>query len=91
LLNILNVAGGFLALEFALGTRAGRGLSARPVALSLFAERRAGGFGSDTGGVALGRGTNGLALRAVILLAHVLGATNGALGLLAVHLALGAF
>jgi len=98
----LLLAGRLLALHLALGLGAVGGLDALVVALELLADRAALGLGGRAGGVALGRGTDGLALGAVLLLAEVLGAAdrangalavNGALsagGLLAAHLALGA-
>jgi len=91
LLLVGQIASGLLALQFALGTRAGGGFSARPVALGLLAQGGAVGLRGDAGGVAFGGGADGLALRAAVLLAHVLGATNRALRLFAVHGALGAF
>jgi len=98
----LLLAGRLLALHLALGLGAVGGLDALVVAFELLADRAALGLGGRAGGVALGRGTDGLALGAVLLLAEVLGAAdrangalavNGALsagGLLAAHLALGA-
>jgi len=100
LLFVLHVASGFAALQLALGTRAGGGFGARPRARRLFAERSAVRFRGDTSGVALCRRANGLAFRARVFLAHVLGTTHrtlrlfavdrafGALRLLALHLAL---
>jgi len=79
-----------LALELTLGLGAQSGLLALPVALGLLAERGALGIGSNALSVALGRGADGLALGARGLLAHVLGATDRALGLLTVDSALGA-
>jgi hypothetical protein len=84
------LAGGLLALQLALGTRAVGGLGALAGALQLLAHGRALGFRGRAGGVALGRGANGLALGAVLLLAVVLGAADRAGGLLAVNDALGA-
>jgi hypothetical protein len=84
------LAGRLLALQLALGTRAVGGLGALAGALQLLAHGRALGFGGRAGGVALGRGANGLALGAVLLLAVVLGAADRAGGLLAVNDALSA-
>jgi len=77
-------------LELALGTRASRGLGARPAARRLFTQRRAARFRGDTRRVALSRSTNRLAFRARVFLAHVLRATNAALGLFTVNRAFGA-
>jgi len=60
------------------------------VAGELLADGGALGLGGFAGGVAVGRLADGLALGASLFLALVLGATNGANGLLAVHSALGA-
>jgi len=87
--NIFDVTGGLLALKLALRAGAGGGLGARPVALGLLAQGRALGLGGDASGVASGRGADGLALGAVTSLAHVLGAANRTLRLVAVNLALG--
>jgi hypothetical protein len=78
------------ALEFALGTSAVCGFGTLVVAFELFAYRAALGFGCGASGVALGRGTDSLALRAVLLLAEILGAADRASGTLAVDDALGA-
>jgi len=86
----LLLAGGLLALHLALGLGAVGGLDALVVALELLADRAALGLGGRAGGVALSRGTDGLALGAVLLLAEVLGAADRANGALAVHSALGA-
>jgi len=85
---LLLLAGSLLALQLALGALAVGGLHALVVAVELLADRRALGFGSGAGGVALGRRANGLALGAVLLLAVVLGAADAADGALAVHGAL---
>jgi len=83
-----NVALRLLALEFAFGSGAGGGLRARPVALCFLAQRRTVGLRSHTGCFAFSWCAHGLALGARVLFAHFLGATNGALRLLAVHGAL---
>jgi len=87
-LLICNVALGLLALEFALRTRARGGFRAAPVALRLFAERRAVGLRGNARRPAFSRSADSLTLGALVLLAHVLGAANRALRLLAVHRAL---
>jgi len=84
------LAGGLLALELALGLGAVGGLDALVVAGELLADGRALGLGSLAGGVAAGGLADGLALGAALLLAGVLGAADGADGLLAVDGALGA-
>jgi len=86
----LLLASGLLALQLALGLGAHAGLLALPLALGLLADGGANWIRSDALGVALGRRTDGLALGARVLLAHILRATNAANGLLAVHSALGA-
>jgi len=88
-LFVLDVTSGFRALELTLGTRASGGLSTRPRARGLFTERSTVGLGSDTSGVTLGGSANSLTLGARFLLAHVLGATNGAFGLFTVDSAFG--
>jgi len=87
-LRLLLLASGLLALQLALGARAVGGLGALVGALQLLAHGRALGLGGRAGGVALGRGADGLALGAVLLLAEVLGAADRASGALAVHDAL---
>jgi hypothetical protein len=87
---LLLLARGFLALQLALGAGAVGGLDALVVALELFAHWRALGLGRGAGSVALGGRADGLALGAVLLLAVVLGAADGADGALAVDGALGA-
>jgi len=89
-LLVLDVTGGLLALKLAFGTRASRGFGARPRARGFFTERGTVGFGGNASGVALGRGAHGFTLGAIAFLAEILGATNRALGLLAVNGALGA-
>lgn len=84
------LAGGLLALELALGLGAVGGLDALVVADELFANGGALGLGSLAGGVATGRLADRLALGAALALTMVLGAANGAGGLLAVDGALGA-
>ena len=84
------VTGGFLASKLALGLGAERRLAALPVTTGLFADGRALGFGGDALGVALSGGTDGLALGARLLLAHILGASDGADRFLTVNGALGA-
>jgi hypothetical protein len=98
---LLFLASSLLALELALGALAVGGLDALVVAFEFLANRRALGFGSSAGGVALSGSADSLALGAVFLLAIVLGATNranrafavngafSAGGLFAAHLALG--
>jgi len=83
-------AGGLLAHKLALGLGAQSGLLALPVALGLFAHRGADRLRRNTSCVALGRSAYSLTLGAIILLTHVLRATNVALGLLAVNCALSA-
>ena len=79
------LAGGFLALQLAFGTLAVGGLDALVVAFQFLADRRAFGFGSSAGGVALSGSADSLALGAVFFLAIVLGATNRANGAFAVN------
>ncbi len=79
-----------LALQLALRLCAVGRLDTLVVASKFFADRSALGFGGFAGGVAAGRLANRLALGAAILLTEVLGATNGAGGLLAVDSARGA-
>jgi hypothetical protein len=83
-------AGGFLALELALGLRAVGGLCALVGAGKLLANRLALGFWGSAGGVADGGLADRLALGASILLALLLGAADRANGLLAMNGALGA-
>jgi len=85
-----NVASGLLALQLALGLGAVGGLEALVLAVQFLANRAAAGFGGVASGVAASRLANGLALGAVFLLALVLGAADGADGLLAVNSALSA-
>jgi len=89
-LLVLDVTGGLAALQLALGTRAGGRLGARPRARSLLTEGSTVGLRGDAGRVALSRRADRLTLRARLLLAHVLGAADRALRLLAVDRALGA-
>jgi len=89
-LFVSNITLGLLALQLALGARARRRLGAAPVALSLLAQRGAVGLRSNARRPALGRRANSLTLGALVLLTHVLRATDRALRLLAVHRALGA-
>ena len=84
----LVLAGGLLADKLALGARAHQRLAALPVAVGGLAERGALGLGGNAGSVADGRRADGLALRAVVLLAERLRATHGASGLLAVNITL---
>jgi len=88
-LGLLGLTGGLVTLELALGLGAGGGLLALPVALGLLAHGGADGLGGNTGGTAVSGRADSLALGAVVLLAHVLGATDVTLGLVAVDLALG--
>jgi len=87
LLGGLGLAGRLVALELALGAGAGGGLLALPVALGLLAHGGADGLRGDARGAAVGGRADGLALGAVLRLAHLLGAAHVALGLVAVHLA----
>jgi len=88
--SVGDVAGGLLALKFALGLGAVGGLEALVLAVQFLANRAAAGFGSVASSVAASRLADGLALGAVFLLALILGAADGADGLLAVDGALGA-
>jgi len=76
-----------VAHEFALWTRAQVWLFAFPIAFSLFAHGSADWFRSNARSTAVSRGANSFALGAVVLFAHILGAANVALGLVAVNLA----
>jgi len=87
---LLGLAGGLLALQLALGLLAVGGLDALVVAGEFLADGGALGLGGSAGGVALGGLAHALALGAVILLALLLGAADGADRLLAVDGALGA-
>jgi len=84
------LTGGLLALELALGLGTVGGLDALVVTSELFADWLALGFGGSTGGVADSGLADGLALGAVVLLARLLGATDGTGGLLAMDSALSA-
>jgi hypothetical protein len=100
--SISGLASRTLALQLALGLGAVDWLDALVLAVELFAHRGALGFRSHAGGVATSGLADSLALRAAVLLAQVLGATNGAHwafavdgalragDLLTLHLALGA-
>jgi len=79
-----------LAHELALGLGAGDGLLALPVALGGLAHGGAHSVGGFALSTAVGRRADGLALGAILLLAQVLGASDVALRLVAVDLALGA-
>jgi len=81
---------GLLTLQLALGTSAVGGLDTLVVAIQLLAHRAALGLGGLAGGVALGGLADGLALGAAVLLAQLLGTSDGAHGLGAVDGALGA-
>jgi len=83
-------ATGLLAGQLALGLGAQGGGLALPGALGLLAQRRAVGLGGGAGGAAHSRAADGLALGAALQLAHLLGAADGAHGLLAVDFAFGA-
>jgi len=85
--GLLVSTGGLLAHQLALGTRAQSGLLALPLALGILAHRSADSVGSSTSSTALSRSADSLALGAILLLAHVLGATNVTLGLVTVYLA----
>jgi len=87
---VVDVAGGALALKLALGLGAVGGLEAFVPANELLANGAAAGFGGRASGLAASRLADGLALGAVFLLALVLGAADGADGLLAVNSALSA-
>jgi len=78
LVAVVLIASRLLALQFTLGTLAVGGLDALVGAIQLLADRRALGFRSSAGSVALGWSANGLALGAIFLLAIVLGATDTA-------------
>ena len=84
------LASRLLALELTLGLGAVSGLHALVGTLELLADGRALGFGGGTGGVALSGLADVLALGAVILLAGLLGATDGTGGLGTMDGALGA-
>jgi len=84
---LLGFAGGLLAHQLALGAGAQGGLLALPIALGLLTHRGAHGIGCSTSSTALGRGTHGFALGAIVGFAQVLGATNIALRLVAMNLA----
>jgi hypothetical protein len=79
-----------LALQLALGLSTVGGLSTLALAVQLFTDWGALGFGSDTGGMATSRLADSLALRAARHLAQVLGATDGAHRTLAMDGALSA-
>jgi len=85
--GLLVGAGGLLAHKLALGTGAQGGLLALPLALGILAHRSADSVGSSTSSTALSGSADSLALGAVLLLAHILGATNITLGLVTVYLA----
>jgi len=86
-----SVAGRALADKLALRLRASDGLLALPVALSGLAHRGANSVGGPALSAAVGGRANSLALRAILLLAKILRATDVALGLIAVDLALSTF
>jgi len=79
-----------LTLKLALGLGAKCRFLALPVAVGGLTQRRAVWLRGHTRGAAYSRTAHCLALRAVVLLAHVLWATNTALGLFAFHCALSA-
>jgi len=87
LLGLLVSALGLLADKLALGARAESRLLALPVALGLLAHGGALSLGGSASSTALSRSADSLALRAVSGLAEILGATNVALGLVAMDLA----
>lgn len=87
LLWLLVSASWLLAHELALGAWAKSWLLALPIALGLLAHGRAHWVRRNAGGVAHSGAANSLALRAVVLLAHIFRAANRALRLLAVHCA----
>jgi len=88
--RLLGFTSGLITLQFALWLGARRWLLAFPVALGLFAHRRADRLRGDARRTAVRWRANGFALRAIVLLAHVLRATNVALRLVAVNSALSA-
>jgi len=83
--GILSLASWLLAQQLAFGLGAESGLLAFPIAFGLLAKGEASWLGSDAGCAALGWATNGLALRAIVLLAHILGAAHAALRSLALN------
>jgi len=85
------VARRFVTHELALRLGAEFGRLALPRALCLLTHGRAHRLGGGARGAAHSRSADGLALGAVLELAHLLGASHAADGLLAVHVALGAF
>jgi len=87
LLRLLVSARRLLAHKLALRTRAQGRLLALPVALRLLAHGSAVGVRSRACSAALSRGAHSLALGAVVRLTEILGASDVALGLIAVDLA----
>jgi len=87
-LRLLSFTGRLITLKFTLRLRASSRLLALPVTLSFFTHRSADRFGSNTGSTAVSRRADSFALRAIVLFAHILRATNVTLGLIAVDLAL---
>jgi len=79
------------AHQFALWLRAGDGLLALPVALGGFAHRSTNGVRSFALSAAVSWGANSFTLRAILLFAQILRASNVALWFIAVDLALSAF
>jgi len=86
--TLLGLTGRTLADQLALGLGAGDGLLALPVALGGLTHRSAHSVRSLALSTTVSRRAHSLALRAVLLLAQVLGATDIALGLITVNLAL---
>jgi hypothetical protein len=88
--DLVLITGGFLASQLTLGLGAQlRGL-ALPGTLGLLAQGRTVGLGGGAGGTADSGAADGLTSGAVLHLAHLLRASDGADGLFAVNLALSA-
>jgi hypothetical protein len=90
-LFVFDITGRFGALELTFGARASRRFGARPRTRSLLTQRSTVRFRGNTSGVTLGRGTDSLAFRARVFLAHVFRATNRAFRLLTVNRAFSTF
>jgi len=88
-LTSTSITGRSLADKLALGLGASDGLLALPVALGGLTHGGADRLGSLALSAAVGRRANSLALGAVLLLAQILGASDVALGFIAMNLALG--
>jgi len=87
-LTSTGIASRTFAHEFALRLGASDGLLALPVALGGFAHRSTNSVGGFALSTAVSWGANSFALGAILLLAEILRATNIALRLVAVNLAL---